>query len=115
MSRSGGSLCVSQRNATHSWFADERQGRLSPDPSRLQPDQGAQFLVRCLIMAKKDSKLAASEREKAVAKYAEAALEMLRSAVGQGYRDVASLESQPLCEREDFKVLLTQLKAKAKS
>jgi serine/threonine protein kinase/tetratricopeptide (TPR) repeat protein len=74
------------------------------------------FLARCVPLAEKDSKLAEPRRGELAHQYAGRALEILRQAVQNGYKDVDHMKKDtdldPLRSREDFKRLLAELEAR---
>jgi serine/threonine-protein kinase len=72
----------------------------------------------CSAVAGRDGKVAEGDRRQLEQRYASRAVELLRQAIAQGYKDRAHLKKDtdldPLRGREDFKELLAQLeKAKA--
>jgi serine/threonine-protein kinase len=81
--------------------------------------QAACFLSRCIPLAEQDSRVSKTQRQQQARCYGDQALEMLRKALSQGYRDADHLKKdkdlEPLRAREDLKQLLIELpKAKPK-
>jgi hypothetical protein len=74
-------------------------------------------LLRCLELARKDGAIPKQERAHAVAGYADQAMDLLRQAVANGYRDVETLKNAPslapLRTRQDFQQLLAEMVKKA--
>ena len=73
-------------------------------------------LALCIPIVQKDDQAAAEERDEQAQFYGDEALKMLRDAVAKGYRNAAHMAKNsdlaPLRERDDFKKLLEDLKAK---
>lgn len=78
----------------------------------------AGFLSRCISIVEEHAKLNVAQRQLAAAFYADAALKLLRAAVGQGFKDAAKLRADPafapLQANVDFQKLLADLEAKGK-
>jgi serine/threonine protein kinase/predicted RNA polymerase sigma factor len=76
----------------------------------------AWFLSRCIAIVARHDQLDDKQRKEAAQFYADAALKLLRDAVGKGYKDVMRMKKDPalapLRRREDFKKLLTELEGK---
>ena len=75
----------------------------------------AQLTARCILLARKDQKLATEEQRKLTDAYAGQAVTILRQMVAKGYNDGKKLRSDPdfisLWDRPDFRNLLNQLNA----
>jgi serine/threonine protein kinase len=73
----------------------------------------ARFLSLCVSIVAKHDKLDATQREEEARLYSDAAMKLLREAVGRGYKNVAHLASDadfaPLRQREDFRKLMAEL------
>ena len=78
----------------------------------------ARALARCIPIAAKHDELDAAQREEAATFYGDAAMKLLRDAVGKGYKDVAHLKKDtdldPLRQRDDFRKLVAELEEKGK-
>jgi serine/threonine protein kinase len=77
------------------------------------------FLSQCiLIFMVKHDKLDDKQRKEAAQFYGDAAMKLLREAVGKGYKDVPLMKKDtdldPLRQREDFKKLVAELEKKGK-
>jgi hypothetical protein len=63
-------------------------------------------------------KLDPTQRKEAAEFYGDAAMKLLREAVGKGYKDVAHVKKDtdldPLRRRDDFRKLVTELEEKGK-
>jgi serine/threonine protein kinase len=74
------------------------------------------FLSLCIPIVGKHDKLDAKARKDAVQFYGDAAMKLLRDAVGKGFKDAAHMEKDtdldPLRQREDFQKLIAELEAK---
>jgi serine/threonine protein kinase len=79
----------------------------------------ARVLSGCAQLAAKDSQLSLAKREEQARTYVDRAMELLRRAVQKGYKDAATLKKEadlePLRSREDFRKLLADVEASAKS
>src|SRR5262249_26307292 len=75
-------------------------------------------LCRCVMLARKDARLAEAKRKELAQSYADRALALLRQAVARGFKDAAHMRQnptlKPLRAREDFKKLLAELEGKTK-
>ncbi|CAN5477506.1 hypothetical protein BH11PLA2_BH11PLA2_17170 [soil metagenome] len=78
----------------------------------------AKFLTRSAELARKDPAIAEARREPLAVEYTQQAMESLKQAIAKGYRNANRLEKDkdlnPLRDREDFKMLLADLKATEK-
>jgi tetratricopeptide (TPR) repeat protein/tRNA A-37 threonylcarbamoyl transferase component Bud32 len=78
----------------------------------------AGFLGRCMELANQDKKLPEAKRREVVQAYGNQAIELLRRAVANGYKDSGSLKEAPEFEllrpRDDFKKLVSSLEDKNK-
>jgi tetratricopeptide (TPR) repeat protein len=76
----------------------------------------AQFLARCVPLAKTDGRLSQRQQDKLSDSYGRDAVQMLEKAVAGGYRNIQQLEIEPnlhsLRSRPDFNNVLNQLAAK---
>jgi hypothetical protein len=76
------------------------------------------YLSRCIPIVSQHDKLDATEREKAVQFYSDAAMTLLRGAVSNGYKDVPHMEKDtdldPLRQRQDFQKFIAELEGKGK-
>ena len=76
------------------------------------------FLSLCVPIVARHDKLNAPQRGEAAKLYADAAMELLRDAVGKGYKDVAHTKKDtdldPLRQRDDFRTLVAELEGKGK-
>jgi hypothetical protein len=74
------------------------------------------FLSLCIPIVAKLDKLDDTKRKDAVQFYGDAAMKLLRDAVGKGFKDAAHMKKDtdldPLREREDFKKLVAELEAR---
>jgi hypothetical protein len=85
----------------------------------LFPEGGAEyhraagFLARCVPLAAKDESLSEAARRKLAGSYADRAVDLLRKAMHQGYKDAEELKKNPsfdpLRSRDDFRKLLSDL------
>ena len=75
-------------------------------------------LALCIPIVRDDDVATETEREKQLAFYAVEAMTMLRDAIAKGYRDAAHMDADndlsSLRDRDDFKAVLAELKAKKK-
>jgi tetratricopeptide (TPR) repeat protein len=75
-------------------------------------------LSLCIPIAAKHDKLDDKQRKEAVQVYGDAAMRLLREAVGKGYKDVPHMKKDtdldPLRQREDFQRLIAELEGKGK-
>jgi tetratricopeptide (TPR) repeat protein len=71
------------------------------------------LVARCVLLAAQDGQLSEEKRQELARTYADRALELLRQAVGHGYRDAAEMKQDPalapLRPRADFQQLLAEL------
>jgi tetratricopeptide (TPR) repeat protein len=78
--------------------------------------RAACFLSLCIPIVAKHEKLDDKKRKDAVQFYGDAAMKLLRDAVGTGFKDSAHMKKDtdldPLRQREDFRKLLAELEAK---
>ncbi len=78
----------------------------------------AKLIALAVPLAAKDSSLAKAEQREAAEEYARGAVELLRQAVQQGFRDAQALRSEPdlsaLRSRADFQELLRKLAESSK-
>lgn len=74
------------------------------------------LLARCISIVATHDQLNDSQRNAAARFYGDAAMKTLQDAVSKGYKDVAKIREDrnlaPLRERDDFKKLLAERKAK---
>ncbi len=81
--------------------------------------RAASLQARCIRLAEQDKRLAAAKRTELVQRYGDQAMNLLRRALAQGYKDVNSLkkaaEFEPLRTREDFRKLLADLETKSQT
>jgi tetratricopeptide (TPR) repeat protein len=79
--------------------------------------EAAGFLCRCIPICRGESKLPPSERETLVKTYADRAIDALRTAVRNGFRDVELLQKDdkygPLRTRDEFRQLVHELETMA--
>jgi len=77
--------------------------------------QAAGFLVQCVSVANKDTKLLPDKRQGLADSYANRALALLQLAISKGYKDAAHLKMDsfliPLHSNQDFKILLRELES----
>jgi hypothetical protein len=77
--------------------------------------KAACFFSRCVPLVEKDAKLPEAQRKELAKTYADRALEALRQAVANGYKDTANMKKDtaldPLRGRDDFQKLLAELEA----
>jgi len=105
--------------ADHAATADamEHFVNLGLDP-RNHPYVAACFLSRCALLAENDNNLGANQRHQRSESYANRAIELLRTALKNGYKDVESLRQNEdlaaLRARKDFQDLLKQAETKVK-
>ncbi len=75
-------------------------------------------LSLCVPVVAKHDKLDATQRKEAAQFYGDAAMKMLREAVGKGYKNVPHMKKDtdldPLRRREDFQKLVAELEGKGK-
>jgi hypothetical protein len=75
-------------------------------------------LSLCVPIVANHDKLDDKRREEAAQFYSDAAMKLLREAVGKGYRDLANIKKDtdldPLRRRDDFRKLVAQLEGKGK-
>jgi serine/threonine-protein kinase len=80
-----------------------------------EASEAAGLLGRCARLGRDDPAVPAREREALARSYADRAMDALRTAVRQGYRDLKRLRTapdyEPLRARDDFLLLLRQLEA----
>jgi serine/threonine protein kinase/tetratricopeptide (TPR) repeat protein len=92
-----------------------RMAKLRPDVAS-DRELAAQFLSRCVTLAKQDPALAESDGQALAILYADRAMEQLRFAVRRGYKNAASLKTQAafvsLKSRPDFQQLIQELESK---
>src|SRR5262249_7932129 len=78
----------------------------------------AGFLSGCIPLAAKHQKLDDQQRKESAQFYTDAALNLLRDAVGKGYKDVAHMKKatdlDPLRQRDDFQKLVAELEGEGK-
>jgi serine/threonine-protein kinase len=95
----------------------EQVAQLGWDPAEESYD-AACALAQCVSLAEKDAKLTTAERPQQVRAYADRALELLRQAVANGYKNAARMKQdpdlQPLHARPEFQHLLATLEARVK-
>jgi tetratricopeptide (TPR) repeat protein len=76
-------------------------------------------LALCIPIIQKDDKLSKEERPSAVLFYGDAAMKVLKDAIGKGYKDAAHMKKDtdldPLRQREDFKKLIAELEVEQNS
>jgi tetratricopeptide (TPR) repeat protein len=76
-------------------------------------------LSLCVPIVAKHGKLDATQRKEAAQFYGDAAMKLLRDAVGKGYQDLPHMKKDtdldPLRQREDFQKLVAELEGMAKS
>jgi hypothetical protein len=87
--------------------------------SRLVPSNAqdtcdlAKLLSRCVRVVEQDGKLATKRRQELARRYGDLAMELLRQAVQNGYKDVEAVKKNPdldpLRPRDDFKRLVADL------
>jgi tetratricopeptide (TPR) repeat protein len=74
------------------------------------------FLSLCIPIVAKHDKLDDKQRKEAAQFYGDAAMKLLREAVGKGWKDVAHMKKDtdldPLRQREDFQKLVAELEGK---
>jgi tetratricopeptide (TPR) repeat protein len=79
--------------------------------------QAAGFVARCVPLAENDPEQSESERQAVTQAYTSRALELLRTALQKGYRDMRQLNDAPdlapLRRHDDFQKLLQQLEGKS--
>jgi tetratricopeptide (TPR) repeat protein len=88
--------------------------------ARIFPDQladaydAACLLARCVPLAEKDARLSEKDQNRLVQQYGDQALELLRTAIRNGFRNAAHLDQDadfnPLRARADFQEIVTKLK-----
>ena len=91
------------------------------DYLRIEPNgyeesyEAAEFLCRCAQIARDDPAVPADRRAALARSYADRAMEALRMAVRNGFRDAKHLESDPtyapLRNRDDFRRLIDEIRA----
>jgi tetratricopeptide (TPR) repeat protein len=73
------------------------------------------FLCRCAQLCRQDSSLPAKERETLAHRYADQAIDALRIAVRNGFRDVKLVETaetyEPIRSRDDFRRIVREVEA----
>jgi serine/threonine protein kinase/tetratricopeptide (TPR) repeat protein len=78
----------------------------------------AALLSHCATLAEKDGRLAQEKRKELVEGYARQAVDMLREAIANGYKDASALRQMTalavLRSRDDFQKLLAEVEAKRK-
>ena len=78
------------------------------------PYGAAGCLARCLALAEVDIELTAGQRQALVQKYGERAVQLLKQALANGFRDVEALKRDPALEpirsRPDFRKMLADRK-----
>jgi serine/threonine-protein kinase len=71
------------------------------------------FVSRAVVLAERDTKLSEGKRKELAKKYADQAMDLLRQAVTEGYKNVDQLKKDPqlapLRQRADFQKLLADL------
>jgi tetratricopeptide (TPR) repeat protein len=76
------------------------------------------YLSLCVPIVAKHDKLDAEHRKEAAQFYGDAAMKLLRDAVGKGYKDVPHMtkdtDLDPLRQRDDFQKLVPELEGKGK-
>jgi len=76
------------------------------------------FLSLCVPIVARHDKLDATQRNEAARLYGDAAMKLLRDAVGKGYKDVPHMKKDtdldPLRQRDDFQRLVAELEGKGK-
>jgi hypothetical protein len=76
------------------------------------------FLSQCVPVVAQHARLDGKQRKEAARFYGDAAMKLLRDAVGKGYKDVAEMKKHPalapLRQREDFQNLVAELEGKGK-
>jgi tetratricopeptide (TPR) repeat protein/predicted Ser/Thr protein kinase len=86
--------------------------RIAADPAG-DAYKAACFYSRCIPLAEKDARLREARRQELARSYGDQAVEALRKAVAQGYKDAAQLKEgkalDPLRRRADFQKLLAEL------
>src|SRR5262249_50475451 len=96
-------------------LAASEMTRLFPD-SAGQCYKAACFLAQCMTLADKDDKLSAEKRKELAQSYGDRAIELLRDAIGKGFKDSEQMNKDrdldSLRSRDDFKKLVSELKAK---
>jgi serine/threonine-protein kinase len=79
----------------------------------------ATVLARCLPLVESDDKLQPDQRKDAMKAYSDHAVQLLRKAVGTGFKDAEKLKSssdlKPLLGRPDVQKLLADIEGKSKS
>ena len=77
--------------------------------------EAAEFLCRCAQLAREDPTVPADQRELLARSYTDQAMEALRTAVRNGFRDAKHLESEPtyapIRGRDDFRRLIHEIEA----
>jgi serine/threonine-protein kinase len=75
--------------------------------------KAAALLSRCIPLAEKDDKTPVAKRQELAKSYADRAMETLRQAVANGYKEAAALKKDadlnPLRSRDDFKKLVAEM------
>jgi hypothetical protein len=75
--------------------------------------KAAACFARCIALAEKDTKLPQDRRKELARSYGDRAMEALRQAVANGYKDIAQLQKDKdldaLRRRDDFQKLLAVL------
>jgi hypothetical protein len=99
------------RHAELARAATELPG-VSPQGWKENP-RAAAHLSRCAALAAQDTELEEPRRAEVAQAYADQAMQLLREAVRQGYKDVKHLKTnsdfKPLAARADFQELVSQL------
>jgi hypothetical protein len=74
------------------------------------------FLSQCVPIVAKHDELDDRQRKEAAQFYGDAAIKLLRDAVGKGYKDVKQIKQDtdldPLRQRQDFQKLVAELEGK---
>jgi serine/threonine protein kinase/Flp pilus assembly protein TadD len=101
-----------------------RAAKLTSEQPRAGPNHWTDFLsaaallAKCATLAEKDGRLAPEKRSDSAEQYARQAVDMLRQAIANGYKDTSALRQAPalavLRSREDFQKLLAEFEGKAK-
>ncbi len=77
--------------------------------------EAAGFLCRCIALCREDPELAAKEREALASAYTDRAIDAMRSAIRNGFRDadllMRAVAYEPLRARDEFGQLVHQVKA----
>jgi hypothetical protein len=72
--------------------------------------KAAGFFARCMPLAQQDDNLPQAQRQELARSYGDRAMEALRQALANGYKDITHLQKDrdldPLRPRDDFKKLL---------